>query len=247
MSLQTLKKQLLCFIEEQSDNTIFLTTAEIKTFFPSKQEKEMALPISTTPLLKKELFVKEPVKEAVTAQKPIPKAPAAVAALPSTKAPSFKFDYFTLLEKIAPQVKLSRELPSDAVAKKMATLFVTRSKTPEIPLLYTGNDPLEKRFLENLAFAISKKFHGSAVVDVKSVPDWEEWLATPHLRQIIATKEIFELCPDLLPHYLENTATKARALGNKPLCLIDKAQLYLKSPLQKQHLWTQLCQLLKQS
>lgn len=182
--------------------------------------------------------VKAPLPEPPTKEKFVP------AALPETAPPDFH-SLRALFAKIAPGFPLLDEIPSDEIAKKIATRWKTKNQTAPISILSYQEPPAQKALLEQLAKAIDVVFGPARLVQAESIEkdkQWEAFLSVPDLKWVIACDYSLWQLGGLMHFYKENPAQGTRELGKVPLFLLPDLSLYLKDPLLKRSLWKALCQ-----
>ncbi len=228
-----LKAQLLLFIEEQTEGSILLTEENYLSLFPIPGKKNISKVVAPPIKLPAPAAESQPEKKAPPQQK--------IEVVPeiTEKKPS---PYFELLGKVAPKIKLHQTLLDDSTAKSMATLWVAKSRSPALAILYFGKNKEERQLLENIAFAISKIFDlDSRVINmenaegVESVQKWEILLDSTTLQRVIACSD------DIQKSLYFEKFHQNQQLKEKPLLITDHPKLYLTSPMQKQQLWKRIC------
>ena len=153
--------------------------------------------------------------------------------------------YSKLFGKIAPQLPLLWDIPSDAFARQHAQRWKTRNQAAKFSLLLFQEPDSQKELLKNLTQAIETVFGGARIVNAEGIEkekQWEAFLSSPDLRLAILCDYSLWQMPNLLQFYRELPTRTERFLLNTPLFLLPDLSLYLKDPLLKRSLWKALCQ-----
>lgn len=144
-----------------------------------------------------------------------------------------------------PQFPLIDEIPSDAIAIKIAERWKTKNKTAPISILSLHEPPEQRALLEQIAKAIDATLFPARVVNAETIEkekQWEAFLSAPGLKAAIACDYTLWQLNHLMTFYKENPTQGTRTLGTVPLFLLPDLSLYLKDPLLKRSLWKALCQ-----
>lgn len=149
-----------------------------------------------------------------------------------------------LFARIAPQVPLMDNVPSDLEAKKLASRWKTKSQVCPIPIL-TFYEPLElRRFLEEIGKALSVYFLPSRLIATDAIEkekQWEAFFSSPDLKILLLCDASLRQLPSLMRYYKEIPTSNTRTLGGHPLILLPDLSLCLKDPKSKRSLWNLLC------
>ncbi len=151
-----------------------------------------------------------------------------------------------LLQRLAPHLALSDEIPPDAGAQKRANQWKEKAQAAPVAILSFGEKGQERVFLDSLASAIAQKLAPSAVIDAARLEreqNWEIFLEIDILKLILAPAD-FQKRPQLMRHYKEFPSTSQLYLGKVPLLVLSPVSAYLNNPSLKRTLWETLCQLL---
>lgn len=244
---------ILSYLEEAG--SYVLASAEDADYF-RKTVKKMSPPApAPAPLPPPVIAIAPPPPEPITP--PItPPAPAPVnkpasppplpppeppAPLPKSPPPSLRH----LFSLIAPEVAILNEIPSDAIAKKIAERWKTKNQSAPISLLLFQEPPEQRLLLEQIAKALDVYFGPAKVVHAETIEkekQWEAFLSVSDLKMILICDYTLWQLNGLLKFYKETPAQGERTLGNVPLFLLPDLSLYLKDPLLKRSLWKALCQ-----
>ena len=151
----------------------------------------------------------------------------------------------SLFSKIAPELPIIGEIPSDANAKKISTRWKTKNQSSPISLLSFQEPAAQKTLLEEVAKALDVYFGGARLVQAEGIEkekQWEAFLSTAGLKVVIACDYTLWQLNGLMAFYKENPTQGIRTLGGISLFLLPDLSLYLKDPLLKRSLWKALCQ-----
>jgi len=156
----------------------------------------------------------------------------------------------TLLATVAPELTLLPDIPSDTLAKKIATRWKTHNQIAPITLLHYQELPEQTTFLEQLAKAVDVYFGPARLVNAERVEkenQWDAFLSVNDLKVVIACDHTLWQLPNLRNMYREIPTQEKRLLKEKPLFLLPDLALYLKDPMLKRSLWKALCSFLSSS
>jgi hypothetical protein len=152
-----------------------------------------------------------------------------------------------LFSKIAPEMPLLQEIPSDAIAKKIANRWKTKNQIAPITVLSYQENPEHRQFLEQIVKALDVYFGPAKLLIADAIErekEWKTFLSAAELKLVIACDYTLWQLQNLCPFYKEIPAQKYRQLGEKPLFMLPDLSLYLKDPLLKRSLWKALCQMI---
>lgn len=199
-----------------------------KTYVP---KKNVPVPVNSPPKI-------VPVPDSPPPSPP-PEIPISRTEVPAAPTPISSLK--SLFAKIAPELPLLNEIPSDAFAKKIATRWKTKNQTAPISILSYSEPPAQKTFLEAIAKALDVYFGPAKIVSAEAIEkekQWDAFLSAPDLKLIVACDYTLWQLNSLMSFYREDP----RKLGNISLFLLPDLSLYLKDPLLKRSLWKALCQ-----
>lgn len=149
----------------------------------------------------------------------------------------------SLFQKIAPNLPILAEPPSDAFAKKIHTRWKTKNQTAPITLLSFQEPPEQKALLIEIVKALDVCFGPARLVEagpIEQEQQWEALLSVPELRWVLCCDYTLWQLPKLLSLFKEVPAQQTKTIGPKPLFLFPDLSLYLKDPLLKRSLWKAL-------
>jgi len=194
-------------------------------------------PVELKPKLQSEpVRLPPPPQEAASVAEPPP---------PTSRAPEHFIELRLLFSKIAPQMRILDEVPSDSAAKLVSERWKTRNQAAPFSLL-THQEPTQHRLLlEHLAQALDVTFGGAQLIQcgpIESQKQWEAFLSVAGLKVVIICDAALWQLPNLLQYYREVPSHSERFLQNTPLFLLPDLSLYLKDPQLKRSLWKALCQ-----
>ncbi|MBY0528843.1 MAG: hypothetical protein K2P51_01485 [Rhabdochlamydiaceae bacterium] len=259
-----LVKDTLRFLNEQPQDRFELVSLKEHAFFP-KTKDQSPHPLNTpqTPqLLSKSEYAKEPLlkspqekpcsspcenlrKENLRNTTPL-QTPALQAR--SIAAPQLaSSEIQKTLEKIAPHMRLSNEIPDDAVAKRIASSWQEKIPEAEVVLLLLDPSKESVEFLKNLAKAIHTQLCPAKVISAARMEQekrWDLFLEKNAFRLIIATEGLKHY-PDLIRYYKALPSQNEAFLGKIPFISLSPATTYLASPEHKALLWKKVCQICK--
>ncbi|MEN9654658.1 MAG: hypothetical protein RL235_770 [Chlamydiota bacterium] len=169
-----------------------------------------------------------------------------IAPAPPKPKPTLHFDTMAkLLQKWAPSIKIAREPPSDAEAKRTAKRWQTKNQIAPITIVCGSAHAQYRPFLDDVADALSAYFMPAKVVDAEPIEKEKQWDTVLHdstLHTVIVCDSTLWSMAELMRHYRENPTTGTRTIGTKPLVLLPDLTLYLKDHTLKKSLWKSLCQ-----
>lgn len=241
-TLRLLLKDASSILATPDDAAYFRSSAvrankEIQPVPIASPEPQIPKPIPTAePAVKKP---EPPRKEALPEPKPEPepeKPRHLAASLSSVR---------TLLVKIAPELAILDEIPSDSIARKIANRWKTKNQSAPISVLSGGELPQHKAFLEEIAAALDVYFGPARIVQAEPIEkekQWESFLSVEGLKLILICDSTLWQLHQLRQFYKETPTQGTRMLGKAPLFLLPDLSLYLKDPILKRSLWKALCQ-----
>jgi hypothetical protein len=150
----------------------------------------------------------------------------------------------TVMSKVAPELHILSEVPSDAIARKIASRWKTKNLSAPITILSYQEIPEQKALLEQITLALDVHFCPAKLVSAETIEkdqQWETFLSVDELRLIITCDYTLWQMPGLLKFYKESPSR--RQIGEKDLFLLPDLSLYFKDPLLKRSLWKALCQI----
>ncbi len=153
-----------------------------------------------------------------------------------------------LFAKIAPELAILDDIPSDEFAKKIANRWKTKNQSAPITLLYYQEIAEHKTLLEQIVKALDVYFGPARLICAESIEKEKQWdalLSVDELKLIICCDYTLWQLKSLLQHYKEVPTQQMRRLKDKPLFLLPDLSLYLKDPLLKRSLWKGLCQTIR--
>ena len=223
------------------EETVFLASREDAAYFRQK-----ALPPSPA-VRAKEPLPKEPVQILKTPQ-PLPEKETeeiVTSVLAPLSKPKPLSSVRALLAKIAPEIAIVDEIPSDLTARKIATRWKTKNQSAPISILSGGELPQYKAFLQELTIALDVYFGPAKIIEAEAIEkekQWESFLNAEGLKLIIACDSSLWQLQELRKFYRETPAAATRTVGKIPLFLLPDLSLYFKEPLLKRSLWNALVQ-----
>ncbi len=152
-----------------------------------------------------------------------------------------------LIARLAPDLALIDEIPSDAIAKKISNRWKTKNQTAPITVLCYQEIPEQKALLEQITKALDVTFGPARLAiaePIEKEKQWEAFLSVPELKLIVCCDYTLWQLQGLMHYYKEVPAQGIRTLKDKPIFLLPDLSLYLKDPLLKRSLWKGLCQTL---
>jgi len=238
------------------EETVILASPEDAQYFREWAKKRGAPPPAPKPIVKK---APQPIPEPIVTLPPVPKAEpiAAPSPLPPqptvscapAPAPHEPIEPKSLgalrgwVKKIAPEMVLIDQIPSDADAKRLAQRWKTKNQAAPISVLYLAEDAVHKKLLEEIVVALDVFFGPARLISAGTIErekQWEAFLSVEGLKLVVACDYTLWQLGGLITHYKEQTGH--RMLKNIPLFLLPDLSLYLKDPLLKRSLWKALCQ-----
>ncbi len=246
----TLLREMKSLLKEEA--LIFASPEDADYFRKKLGGRKKEVPISLPPPPIPKPRPPEPVREppppakAVQSIEPPPVWRQEPLPPPETKSKtSSETSFFkSLLAKIAPEVIILDEIPSDLNAKKIAHRWKTKNQTAPISILSFGEPAEQKVLLDGIAQALDVYFGPARLIGAETIENekqWDAFLSSKDLKMIVACDYTLWQLKDLMRHYKEIPAQGIRTLGNIPLFLLPDMSLYLKDPLLKRSLWKALC------
>lgn len=153
-------------------------------------------------------------------------------------------EFWKLFHAKFPSTPTSETIPCDAVARKIKNSWLAEQTIPPIIILSFNDEEKHLTFLKNIAKAISVRIAPARVLSADKLEkerQWEEILAVPDLKLIIANDYGLYLHPELMRHYQEKPQQGKHYLKNVPLLLLSDPTLYLQEPQLKLLLWRAIC------
>lgn len=221
-----------------SEEEPFFASAEDCDYFRSLYR---ALPQQPQPAVEIKPAPKPVKKEAP----PQPLIPAVEKSVPVPRVVDSFDDLRHLFTKLAPQIRIVDEIPSDGAAKQVSERWKTRNQAAPISLLFYQEPPQHRLLLEHLAEALHVVFGNARLIQSASIEkekQWDAFLSVPGLKTVIICDAALWQLPNLLQFYREVPSHSERFLQNTPVFLLPDLSLYLKDPLLKRSLWKALCQ-----
>lgn len=151
----------------------------------------------------------------------------------------------SLLQKLAPHMAILRDIPNDAMAKKIANRWKTKNQITPISILSFHEPQKQKALLLEISKAIDIYFGPARLIEAEAIEkekQWDTFLSDPNLKCIVVCDYTLWQLGNLMSFYKENALEPLRTLRNVPLFLLPDLSLYLKDPLLKRSLWKGLCQ-----
>ncbi len=207
----------------------------VRPFIPiSKAAPEKSL-AQDNPLLKKKFAKEAEDKFEIRQGRP---------AVLSVKPPE---EIAKTLQKIAPSLLISDQVPDDQNAKKIASGWKEKLIDIDVVLLALNNLPDTIELMKNLAKAIQKDLGPVKLISgnrLEQEKRWDLFFQINSFRLIIASDGM-EHYPGLLKHYKALPTHQAAFLAHIPLIILEPASVYRSSLDQKAGLWKNLCLMLK--
>jgi hypothetical protein len=203
-----LTRELLFYLKEQSSSFLFSSQEDILFFSKKSLSTDTTSTKVTTPSLKNTIPSNEPLLDEMK----------------------------TLFSKIAPDMPLISQIPSDLAAKQ-------KKEWSDIIICTFKNSKEELHFLKDLAHALSYYFYPTEVVDAAILEQKKEWdfiLSLSYIKMIIASDSVLKNSPSLLKHYKQIPTQGKCFLGNTPFFPINSLALFFKNPPLKIKLWQML-------
>lgn len=232
------------------EETVILASLEDAQYFREWAKKRGAPPPTPKPIVK---TAPQPVPEPIVIPKPepivAPPPPQPAVSFAPAPAPHEPIETKSLgalrgwVKKIAPEMVLTHQIPSDADAKRLAQRWKTKNQAAPISVLYLAEDAVHKKLLEEIVVALDVFFGPARLISASAIErekQWEAFLSVEGLKLVVACDYTLWQLGGLMIHYKEQTGQ--RMLKNIPLFLLPDLSLYLKDPLLKRSLWKALCQ-----
>lgn len=140
-----------------------------------------------------------------------------------------------ILKEIDSDLYLHASIPSDHKAKRIKEAWREKRETPEIPILFQGQQ--YRTFITRIAKAIDTIYGSCRIVEIEPQKKWDIFLESENLKLIIAPDTSIFGTKEILPFYQENPQQKSRKLGKIPLLLLPDLSIYFKDPYLKRSLW----------
>ncbi len=220
----------------------FFATAEDCNYFRSIY-RALPLPSPQPQVVVEMKLAPKPVKRETPP--PPPLVPVVEKTVAAPRAPDSFDDLRHLFGKIAPQIRIVDNIPSDGAAKMVSERWKTRNLAAPISLLFYQEPPQHRLLLEHLAEALDVVFGNARLIQCASIEkekQWDAFLSVPGLKTVIICDAALWQLPNLLQFYREVPSHSERFLQNTPVFLLPDLSLYLKDPLLKRSLWKALCQ-----
>lgn len=203
-----------------------------------------AIPVESAPLIPAEPLktsVKTEENKALTPP-PHQQEKKSLVLEPLSTPPLFSVDmsYMQFFKEHFPQCPLSSTIPSDEKAHKMRHAWKLKHQVLPVLILSFQENNQSLDFLKNVAKAISVFLAPASLLSASNFEkeaQWDEVLATPDLRLIIASDYELYLQPNLMKHYTQDKQLGKHYLKTIPLLLLSDISLYLKKPELKEVLW----------
>lgn len=147
------------------------------------------------------------------------------------------------IQKNFPDLNLLREPPDDALAKSLRESWKETCSAAEVIILSFQETEKQSELLSQIANAITILIKPAKVLPAMKIEQekgWEQLLASPSLKLLMASDYAIYGLPELMKHYRELSKTAEHFLGKIPLFLLADMSLYLREPLLKPSLWRAL-------
>ena len=145
-----------------------------------------------------------------------------------------------LVSKVAPELSLVSQIPSDDRAKKIANLWKEDLNTAEVILLSYGQTAEELKFLQNVAQAVHALGAPTKLIDASRFEKegkWPLFFSSFSLKLILVPDMNLWKKTTLSTFYKENPTQGLHFLGETPLLILHPVSHYLKNPTLKKLLW----------
>lgn len=236
--MDTLIQDTLTLVREMANTTSSLLVTDEEYAYFSKEHPKKQAPLPTPkprPVKENEenrfdKVVASPQAQDMTAHR-IKQPPKAKPALNEMKG---------AIAKAFPHLALRETVLDDSAARKKPILTEEVYISIQVMVLAFGESGSGFSFLQKVATAIHDRLAPAQLIDghvVEKEQGWNHLLAAPSLKFILISPWELWKTTSLMPHYLQNGATKAHFLNNCPLVFLEQAAHYLKSPEHKQSLW----------
>lgn len=215
-----------------------LGTAEEYAFFQVKVEtKSESVAAKWVAPQKKE----EKAAAPLTPPAPLPTPIAVEKAAPPPPSSTMK----QLLQKVAPAIKLTDQVPDDAEAKRIASGWKEKIADADVVFLACDSDAETLEFLKGLAKAVDQHLAKSKIIMAEKLEKekrWDLFLEKNAFKLIIASAGVQSL-PELMRFYKSYPSTGQLFLDQVPLLVLSPALTYRETD-KKASLWKTLCQTL---
>jgi hypothetical protein len=192
-------------------------------------------------------FQKKPTQPSpVLKFEPLP-PPAKVEKKEEHKSEDLKSPIKTMLERIAPSLKLSDQIPNDTTAKRIAAAWKEKIPDAEVILLACDSSSETLDFLKGLAKAIDGHLAKVKILMAERLEEqhrWDLFLSKNNFRLIIASDGVQKF-PGLMQFYKSIPANSQFFLDKTPLFVLSSIVTYKSSLEHKAALWKTICQMLK--
>ncbi len=241
MMMHELVKDLKRHVLEKaafSKRALFLHTKEPAAPAPAYTAAPKPKQALTTPLKK---------AEPITSNVLRPEAPQKKQ--PPIPAPTISLQFKEIVEKHS-NLTIVEKIPSDAVAKRRARLWMHGDFSKEVIVIRYGKDPQDNAFLDNLWKAIDERLKPAEIVDGEALEGqklWDQLLGARQVRWILCCHAALLELPTLHGLYREDADSKQRFIGHIPLLLLPSVQTFATNPAKKRELWNRLCQVMNPS
>ncbi|MDN3505337.1 MAG: hypothetical protein P0S95_07165 [Rhabdochlamydiaceae bacterium] len=154
-------------------------------------------------------------------------------------------EMLTTFRKANPRVFIHTKVPDDRRAKTVKNGWKIKTRLIDVPLFTSKEMAPYLPFMQNLAKAIDIRLAPSRVIEVDMLEQrnvWETLLDPDHIKLILCPNLVLWSCPHLVTHFKQ----KENKLGKIDFLMLQEPSAYIKEPLLKKSLWTQLLQKLSQ-
>ena len=247
MSLPTDTLSLLLDHLREHEPQFVLASPDDANFFRAARKKKEEPPSPPPPKPVAVIERPSPPKPApvVVVEKPAPK-PVVIEEEKLEPRPKLDFSGVrNVVSVVAPELVILNEIPSDAMAQKIAERWKTKNQTAPISVLSFQEPPEQRALLEGVVRALDVYFGPAKLVNAEGIEkdkQWEAFLSVADLKMVIVCDYTLWQLNGLMQFYKETPAQGSRMVGNTPLFLLPDLSLYLKDPLLKRSLWKALCQ-----
>jgi len=208
------------------------------------------------------------VKEATATEEPVPKKPASPIT-PAVEKKSedtikqpFKREPVEKIQKPAieelkkdlqqqfPHIRFKEEIPSDAEAVKLTTLYKTQTPLPAVLVLVNNESAEGTDLLQKLAAAITERYVPAELRELhtfKSEAAWQSLTTSTAVKLVLTTQKTINSLPQLQKQAQPSVVHTPGMLLDKTLILIADTTHYLRDPQLKKQLWKSICDQLSRS
>lgn len=138
----------------------------------------------------------------------------------SLKPTSFSTRWDQLFASIAPELSILKEIPHDAIAKKINTRWKTKNQIAPITLLYFQEIPEQKLLLEQIAKALDVYFGPAKLISAEAIErekQWEAMVTSAELQLVICCDYTLWQLSGLMRFYKETPVVRKESLTNVKL------------------------------